>query len=119
MVDQKYRVLRYYSLLQRVNAIAFCVAMPALLFGLMISTWWEDIGLFLFKAGFLTLGVLLFESYFVLPRLKCPRCGLRFFVPNVWYHWFLMINPFNRRCVSCELSLGERPGEQAVHEPAN
>jgi hypothetical protein len=45
------------------------------------------------------------ESYFIYPRLICPRCQRRFFLPDGAWHWLARINPTQRKCLHCGLSL--------------
>lgn len=95
--------------LQQVNFHLFWLSMCGVFGGLILGMVWEHVGTILMMTGFSLLGLLVVEGYVLYPRLICPRCNRRFFLPDGGWHWLARISPTRRRCLHCELSLDETP----------
>lgn len=88
----------------RVNAVLFWLSMLGIFGGLAVFSVSESVGTWLMVTGFALAGFLVLESYAIYPRLKCPRCKHRFFLPDGGWHWLARINVGRGRCLHCGLS---------------
>ena len=91
--------------IQRINCLLFALSFAGIFGGLVLGFYWQTLGTILMIAGFLVMGLLLIQSYAIYPRLKCPRCQRRFFLPDGRWHWLARINPLRQKCLHCGLSL--------------
>jgi hypothetical protein len=91
--------------LHRGNHVLFWVSLAGIFGGLAVAAFWQSVGSAFITTGFVLMGLLLLESYVIYPRLMCPRCNHRFFLPDGAWHWLSKINPARERCLHCGLSL--------------
>ena len=91
--------------IQRINCLLLALALAGIFGGLILGWYWQTLGTILIVSGLLVTGLLLIQSYAIYPRLKCPRCQRRFFLPDGGWHWLARINPFRQKCLHCGLSL--------------
>jgi hypothetical protein len=97
-----------YGRLQRFNVITFYLAFIGVFGGLAIGcSGLETLGGVAMGTGFALIGVLVAESYVIIPSLKCPSCRRPFFVPKGWIGLLNKINPHNRRCVNCGMNIDQ------------
>lgn len=95
--------------LQQINSALFVFAMLGIFGGVGIGVFgFQSLGMAFMVAGFGLMGLLVIPSYVVYPRLICPGCQRRFFLPQGRWHWLARVNPFQRRCLHCGLSLVEK-----------
>ena len=94
--------------IQRINGLLFALSFGGIFGGLILGFFWQTLGTILIISGFLVMGLLLLQSYAIYPRLRCPRCHRRFFLPDGRWHWLSRVNPLQKKCRHCGLSLGDR-----------
>lgn len=99
--------LRRFRQLQRVNCLLLGLSLIGIFGGLTVGLWSQLLGTGMMVMGFAIVGVLLIESYAIYPRLLCPRCHRRFFLPEGSWHWLARINPTQQHCLHCGLSTHE------------
>jgi hypothetical protein len=99
--------LRRLRQLQKVNCLLLGLSLIGIFGGLAAGLWSQLLGIVMMMTGFAVVGVLLIESYTVYPRLLCPRCHRRFFLPERNWHWLARISPTQQRCLHCGLSIHE------------
>jgi len=93
--------------LHQANFVVFLLSLLGVFGGLAVFGLWPLAGEVMMYTGFAVLGLILLESYVIYPRLRCPRCQHRFFLPDGRWHWFYRINLRRSRCLHCGLSLSE------------
>lgn len=89
----------------RVNYVLFWASLVGVFGGLASFAFSQSVGSAFMATGFVLWGLLLLECYVIYPRLICPRCKHRFFLPDGAWHWLSRINPARERCLHCGLSL--------------
>jgi len=100
------RILRLYGRLQRIDVVAFYLIFVGVFGGLAIGcVGLESSGLIAIGTGFSLLVALCVEAYLVLRFLKCPSCRDPFFMPKGWVGFLARINPHNRACVNCGMTI--------------
>lgn len=102
--------------LRRVNLILFYSGLVALLPVALGSVIVGSEGAFTvaLSVGWPCTGIFVFNKYFVLPFLKCPRCGNPFFQPRGCLGFISNYNPHERKCMHCQLDMrAGRNGEES------
>ena len=102
------RTLARYSRLRRFNVLAFYIAMIGVFGGFAVGlAGLEVLGSVAVTTGFALAGLLIAESFLIIPFLKCPSCRHPFFTPRGWIALLHRINPHNQRCLNCGLSIDQ------------
>jgi ribosomal protein S27AE len=97
--------LQRLMLVQRVMFWMFVAAFVLVPGGLALSLLHSAAWCFyVYELGWMVVFALLLGALTVLPRLKCPRCGNRFFMANGWLGLPGTVNVANRKCVHCGLT---------------
>ena len=100
------RTLTRYGYLQRFNVFAFYAALLGVFSGLAITcAGFETTGTAAGGLGMSLLAILIMEKILVIPLLKCPSCEAPFFTYPGALGLIAKLNPHNRNCVNCGLSL--------------
>lgn len=100
--------LRRLRQVHRFTSVVFCLGMLGIFGGLATLAVSLSVGSVLMSTGFALVGLVLLQCYVVYPRLLCPRCCHRYFLPDGNWHWLYRINMGRNRCLHCGLSLQAR-----------
>ena len=65
----------------------------------------SQLGFYLTATGLGLGAVTVIPTYFIYPRLRCPRCGKRFFLSESAWHVIEKINTNQKHCRHCGLGL--------------
>lgn len=103
-LNHQTRRLRRILRIQKCNLIVFWVAILSVFGGFALATLDFAVGLYVLEIGWILVAIVLLNAYLVLPFVKCPRCGHRFFMPDGILGFFVKINASNRKCVHCGLT---------------
>jgi hypothetical protein len=99
--------LTCFGRLRDTNLACFYAGLFALLGGFALAVVRvERAGMYLAIFGGVSLGLLMIETYVVLPFLMCPRCGCPFFLPRGWRGMLCRVDPHRRSCFHCGLQIG-------------
>jgi hypothetical protein len=97
--------LRRFARLHRGNAFAFWLSMLLVFGGIGMGLFLGEIAMYIVVAGFMVAGAMVLQTFLVYPRLWCPRCGSRFFLPNGRLALFARVSLNQKSCVHCGLEL--------------
>ncbi|MGQ9649794.1 MAG: hypothetical protein ACUVXJ_06775 [Phycisphaerae bacterium] len=106
MDEPNNQILRFGLLLriQKCNLIFFWVAILSVFGGFALAMLDFAVGSYVLEIGWILVAILLLNAWLVLPFVKCPRGGHRFFMPDGILGLLGRIKVSDRKCVHCGLT---------------
>ena len=107
------RQLRRMARIHRICSHVFWVGMLLVFGGGLLALTAGEWAISLFVVGFAIWGILILSVFIVYPRLRCPNCGHRFFLPdNFILRQFAKVEMLQKACLHCGLPL--RPSKSTT-----
>ena len=73
----------------------------------------REVGAIATTAGMSLAILLVVERFLIIPFLKCPSCGDPFFSFKGTVGFLGKLDPHNRKCINCGLSIDDKPTSPA------